>query len=434
MASADHDQRRWEPRSRGCYTPVSAITAPVPRPCHILPMPSPLSPLRALVVSCMVAALALACGGGGKGNSSDNTITGPGGDRSFLASCGSNTQLFSVIPLDRTKITGWVPLGNLNPPAHNFPTDHQYIYLTPSGTTTPLLAPGEVTVTVAKITDYHGAQANDYDITFNSCREVMGEFGHVRSLSASLLSQLGAFDQGCNTYSPTPTQTVTQCYTKPARIVLHAGDVMGTSAGLDLWLYDSRITPIVYANASRFQTSSDGLDRFHIAPFSDYYAEPARSQVRALLGQYDGAVKRTVEPLGGTLSLDIAGTAQGNWFNASQPTFPESPHLAIVPDNVDPTMVDLSIGTSQPGFSASVYRMFPSTSGNANKHPAQITPGPTVYCYDVRHYFGFGIFARMLLQLGDATTLTVEMQTGGGDCASAAPWSFTAGQSVSYRR
>ena len=117
---------------------------------------------------------------------------------------------------------------------------------------------------------------------------------------------------------------------------MKAGDVIGTTAGLDLSLFDSRVTPIVYANASRWTALTDSFDHFHVVPFSDYYAEPTRSAVRAMLGSFDGKTKRTIEPLGGTIASDVAGTAQGVWLNPSQPLFPEVSHLAIAPDNVDP--------------------------------------------------------------------------------------------------
>jgi hypothetical protein len=375
-------------------------------------------------------AAALACGKGA------NSSLGPA-FAAGLPACAGGTSFFTVVPIDPTRIMGWVPLGNLNPPAHTFPTDHQYIYLTAVGgdlPETPLLAPGEMYITLAKVGKDGTGVANDYAVSFSPCQQVQGEFGHVTTIAPAILQALGAFDQGCNTYSPAPGQSTTQCYTKPVAIKVHAGDVIGTAKGLDLSLFDSRVAPITFANAARWQANPNGIDRFHVAPFSDYYAEPARSAVRALLGQYDGKVHRTVEPLGGSIATDVAGTAQGTWFNPTQPTYPESPHFSIVPDNVDPTMVDLSFGTSHPGFGTSVYRMFPDGIGPANRAPSSITPGPTIHCYDVRYYFGFTPFARLLLQLTDATTLVAEVQTTPGTCSASQPWSFTPAKTFTFRR
>ena len=57
---------------------------------------------------------------------------------------------------------------------------------------------------------------------------------------------------GCSSYSPNPGLSVTDCYTKRVDIKVSAGDVIGTTAGLDLLLFDTRVKPLVYANASRW--------------------------------------------------------------------------------------------------------------------------------------------------------------------------------------
>jgi hypothetical protein len=333
---------------------------------------------------------------------------------------------------------GWVPLGAIAPPGHTFPTDHQYIYLTnfSSGNNAPmpLYAPGNVTVTQARLVHYSaGSTGEDYSLDFTPCREISVDFGHVRTLSPTLLAALGAFDQQCSSYSPNPGLTVNDCYTKRVEIKVSAGDVIGTTAGLDLSLFDSRVTPLVYANASRWYASSNGLDHFHVAPFSDYYADPARSTVRGFLGSFDGRTHRTAEPLGGTIGTDVVGTAQGVWMNPTQPTFPETPHLSIVPDNVDPTRIDVSIGLSQPGIDPGPYGFVPSSSGNVNRNPSMITPGATIYCWEI----GSSANERrgvLLVQLPDAATLVVEARAGSTrSCAAEQPWTFT-GAAFSYKR
>lgn len=79
----------------------------------------------------VTAAIAIgACHGG------DSSLTTPGNNYTdpsitnlaSLPSCGTSTTLFTAMPLAASQIAGWVPLGNLNPSAHTFPTDHQYIY------------------------------------------------------------------------------------------------------------------------------------------------------------------------------------------------------------------------------------------------------------------------------------------------------------------
>ncbi|RFC41595.1 MAG: hypothetical protein DUW69_002595, partial [Verrucomicrobia bacterium] len=193
------------------------------------------------------SAALIACGNSGKGSP-------VGVIPADTPSCGSTKAVLNTIPLASSAISGWVPLGNLNPPAHTFPTDHQYIYLAGFGTNAavaeiPLLSPGNVTITSVKVTHYlTSAPYDDYAVGFLACKEVWGEFGHVRTLSAALKAQIGAIDQSCNTYSPDPSLTVQQCYSKPLAVKLAGGDAMGTAAGLDLSLFDNRITPITFVS------------------------------------------------------------------------------------------------------------------------------------------------------------------------------------------
>lgn len=357
-----------------------------------------------------------------------------------LASCGSSTALFTAAPIDPANIMGWVPLGALNPPGHTFPTDHQYIYLTnfsSGGAPVPLYAPGNATVTQARLVHYNASSGanppDDYALDFMPCREVSAGFGHVRTISASLLAVLGPFDQQCSTYSPSPNLVVADCYTRRVEVKISAGDVIGTTAGLDLSLFDARVTPLVYANASRWISSSSGFDHFHVAPFSDYYAEPMRSTVRGMLGSFDGRTRRSAEPVGGTIGTDIAGTAQGVWVNPAQPTYPETPHLSIVPDNVTPSLIDVSIGSSLAGIDPGAYNFSPSASGTVNRAPSAITPGPTIYCWEI----GYSASDRrgvVLVQLPDAGTLVAEARGGASrSCSGEAPWAFT-GAAFTYKR
>lgn len=357
-------------------------------------------------VAVLGAGVALACGDG----------QGLGGSTSSIprsvASYDGATAVFTTVPLDTGLIMGWVPVGNMNPPGHTIPTDHQYIYLKtllPGGGTTPLYAPGAITIVRVSRTQYNTG-ASDYAVTFAPCAEVLGTFGHVSALEPDLLAEIGAFDQECQTYSPTPTQTVTMCQSRPREIRRAAGVRIGASAGLDLSLFDNRLSPPRFANPSRWRTNSDGFDSFHVGAFSDYYAEPMRSWVRSKLGSFDGRTRRTAEPVGGTIDVDVAGTVQGAWLAPGAPTYPEIPHLTIAPDNVDPTRVAFSMGTARNGVPAQAYFALP-LSGPVTL-PRDITPTSGVVCWE----FGYSASdARglMLVQLTDATTLRFEPRGGG---------------------
>ncbi len=354
-----------------------------------------------------------------------------------VASCGTSSSQFTTSPIAPSSIMGWVPLGALNPPAHTFPTDHQYIYITnfaSNNALVPLYAPGNITITGARIVRYStGSTGEDFGLDFTPCREISASFGHVRTLSAALLSALGPFDQQCSSYSPNPGLDVTNCYSRRVNIKIAAGEIIGTTAGLDLSLFDTRITPLTYANATRWISNPSKFDHFHVAPFSDYYAEPARTTVRAMLGSFDGKAKRTAEPIGGTIATDVAGTVQGTWLSPTAPTYPETPHLAIVPNHVDPSRIDVSIGASQPGMPAGAYNFMPVASGTVNRDPSTITPSSSIYCWEI----GYSSFDRrgvVLVQLSDANTLVVDARSGSTrTCAAEQPWSMSS-TAFTYKR
>jgi hypothetical protein len=110
------------------------------------------------------------------------------------------------------------------------------------------------------------------------------------------------------------------------------------------------------------------------------------------------------------------------------PTHPETPHLAIIPDNVDPNQIDISMGMSQPGLPSGSYHLSPAPTGLVNRDPAAITPDGQIYCYELQ--FG-GV---LLLRLVDTTTLRVEARATAANCASQQPFGFTVGASFDYKR
>ena len=335
-------------------------------------------------------------------------------------SCGTSTALLTVPPIPLSVIKGWVPLGQMSPSGHTFPVDHQYLYI------------NDITYVHASTTTPPGLA--DYTIEFAVCKEVYGQFGHVASIAPSLLAQIGPITQECQTYSPSPGTDVTTCETKLLAIAVHAGDIIGTAGGdpphsiaLDFSFWDSRVPAATFANPARFPVLNDKFDAYHDVPASDYFAEPLKSQVAALLGTYDGSAHRTIAPLGGTIAVDIANTAMGHWYNPTQPVNPETPHLAIAPDNVNPLRIGFSVGLSLPGWTIGLQEFTPLSSGTVNRNPAQVTADGVTYCYESP-----GIWS-LLLRMPTPITLQLEARPGAPSCTGAQPWTFT-GASFTYSR
>jgi len=349
------------------------------------------------------------------------------------STCAPGTALYSTPPVALSSVTGWVPLGNLNPVAHTFPTDHQYLYYSAGGpgVATAVVAPTTMWVTRAKLTQY-STGLGDYSVEFQPCLDVKGEFGHLSAILAKIADRLGPFDRNCQTYSPNPGLTVTQCYTMSGAVKVEAGEQIatvgtaGTSIALDFWLWDKRVTPIPFANPTRWQTNIDGFDRYHVVAASDYFVDATKTIVAAKLGSYNGSTLRSVPPLGGTIAADSSGV-QGYWFLPGVSTYPESQHLAIARDNVNPNLYAFSVGTSQPGFSGGSFPFTPQPSGT-NLHPAMVTPAAGMVCYQPTNG------SVLLLQAITTTQVRLEVRPGAGTCAANAPYAFVTGKTTDYFR
>jgi hypothetical protein len=356
---------------------------------------------------------------------------------SGLASCGSTKGVFTIPPVALADFFGWVPLGNLNPPGHTFPTDHQYIYVNNPESSAPrrtvnVVAPSDIVITHARTSTESPDNITDYTIDFTPCAEVAAEFGHVLTIDPSILSQIGAIDQFCNSYSPSPGSTYTSCESANIAIKVSAGTVIGTaggpaphSFGLDFSLWDAREAPLSYANPARWNSSPDKIDQLHVAGASDYFAEPAATQIAPRVGSFDGVTARTALPLGGKIDFDVLGTALGIWFNPSQPTQPEYNHFAIVPDNIDPSKIDISPGLLR-YWTRGLVSYAPQATGFVNRNPVDIKADSHIYCMEYP-----GAWA-MLMQLSDDTTLWVEASTA-TSCAAAQPYAFT-NRMMAYKR
>jgi hypothetical protein len=376
---------------------------------------APLAGLTRAAALCAVAVLG-ACTHGGGGES------GPD-----LPACQAG-PLLTVPPIPAAALSGIVPLGNLLPGAHTFPTDHLYVYVATGGgprPVYPLLAPGRGWITAVGSTQKTGQPAPDYQLTFAPCAEVELTFAHVVSLAPSLASALSS--ESCSRYD-TGGLTVTQCWANVA-VAVSAGDTLGSASGFDLGAYDSRDTGPV-ANPARYPSYDH---RRHTVCPLDYFDPSDAASYAAHLGAFDGSVQRTIAPLCGTIFQDAAGTAQGVWYKPGAPPIPEDPHLALVHDNVNPTLGVFSSGTSVAGIVDRTYPFTPTSSGLVNRDFDQVTADGNLYCYDGFPTGGGPGLGIVLLSMPDATTLRIEHQDGGtsGDCgnggqprAFAAPTTF----------
>lgn len=205
-----------------------------------------------------------------------------------LAACGrgptspSNTGeparsggplVFRASPLDEGDIRFIVPLGNLNPPGHTFPSDHTYFYNrippAPPDAPVPVRAPGDGTVQFVL---------------------AMGMESQVGVRTGSFIYYLD--------------HVVLDPAIRPG-VIVTAGQQMGvtgsTAYGIDLGVINEQKT-VFFVNPLRYPSTTVHGD----APLP-YFDEPLRSRLYA-------RVQRIGGDLDGRFDFDVAGRLVGNWF------------------------------------------------------------------------------------------------------------------------
>ncbi|MBI4617325.1 MAG: hypothetical protein HY720_27190 [Planctomycetes bacterium] len=287
-----------------------------------------------------------------------------------LPSCAAqeDSVTFSVSPVDLEHVREIVPLGNLNPPGHTFPTDHVYFYLDDPERPRDVVAPA-----AGEVAWIHSFEEADAKIVVRATASSYYYVGHV---------------------APDPE-------IRAGRTVA-AGDRLGTTSGrsyaLDLGAVDERLTLSGFVRPERYPA-----DTVHCVSPLALFSGPLRSRVYAL-------VRREGQDKDGRIDIDRPGTLAGNWFLEGLPPGPESfaqenwqKHLAFVRDVHDPGILRVSIG----GTIASAGTF--AVSGNA-PDPTDVRPetGAVVYeLLDAR--FPGACAGRLRVQLLDSDRIHVEL-------------------------
>lgn len=357
---------------------------------------------------------------------------------SNFPACGKKMDFFTTLPVKSEDYGALIPLGNLNPTGHVFPTDHIYLFSknTPDNgqaseaLAKPLYSPGDMWITDVSTSEDVGSGITDYSIGYQPCDEFRGKFGHVGRLSTRLKVEIEkAQDQKCNEYT-TGGSKFRACSYDQLKISVKAGEELGTafngrSAALDIWATDYRIKKLEFANPSRWREES-----FYNACPANYFTSNIKSEMLGRFSDYDGN-KRTIEPVCGTIEVDVKGTAKGHWFTSDHTSnSPEDKNMALANDNKNPLKQAFSMGNSgeSKGFKSGVYFFTPNTTGNMNRDFAAVSPNSSVYCYETTDSpsgatYGVGQVSVLYLSLIDGETIRVE-KVNKSTCGSG-PWTLS---------
>ena len=376
--------------------------------------------------------------------------------------CGNGNAVFSVSPVPLSSISYIEPLGHVNPPGHVFPINHLYIYLPldsqRTAIKTEVSSPGNITLFKIERFRYYSNSSRaaisrtDYTLSFAPCSNISGFFYHLTSLSSNILNNFVPPFDYCN--NVTAGDEIFESCGKNVDLKINAGDNLGTAGGqpggsqaLDWVLEDFRISPLEYANNSRFSPSTgQDYSRYIVCPL-DYFASDLQSSLYGFLGGYsiDNSFttisKRTTIPLCGTTAQDIPETAQGNWFvpSASSSMFSEDPNLALIHDDINTSIAVFSMGTSMSssGLGGGAYYFTPSNSGLIDRDFSNVKADGSVYCYQATEKLYSNIDSAspptfvIILQVISPDEIKIE-KLNSGACGSG-PWAFDSSAQIFYR-
>jgi hypothetical protein len=338
---------------------------------------------------------------------------------------------FTIFPINLAAVKSIIPLGNLNPGGHTFPTDHCYINLNAPSTVTPVLAPGNIKLTNISRSQRFKENTNeligeDYTLVFTVNATYSIRFDHLGALSPVIANLLTAdIEHDCNTYN-TGGFTHKQCRLA-TNLAVSAGTEIGKVGG------QAGIAGLDYGASTNGVKPPYGT----VCPFG-FYKKSVYAQFVSKFG--NGIKQRTTPPVCGVVIQDVPNTLKGRWLLQGQPYYPEDPHIAFVDDNIDPAIPAISVGTSQVGLPPKVYTyqkllVFVAT-GNAdiNQPFTSVANNGKTYCFNL---FPNGQApatsnGSLIVKMTSNTTVEVEYRPG-CNCSCNKPYTFT-DKKVSYTK
>nr|MDO8061997.1 hypothetical protein [Candidatus Freyrarchaeum guaymaensis] len=199
---------------------------------------------------------------------------------------------FTVIPLEDDAYYEIIPLGNLGPPGHTFPSDHIYFVLNDGVYNVRAPADG-VIIEIENCTE-EGASYQDYSLFIKHTDTFKSYFYHLSGVADWIISQTGEIEVGWGGVE--------------VNIPVKAGDIVGVaskqpggSVCLDWGAIDYEVT------LSFIHPETYYPDAAHAVCPLDYLEGSLKEKAYS-------KVNRVGEPKGGKIDYDMLGRLSGNWF------------------------------------------------------------------------------------------------------------------------
>lgn len=382
-------------------------------------------------------------GGGGGGGNPETDF-----DLAGIPSCEGNTP-YSVAPVelpdagpDAGTTKHLMPLGNVTPGEHTFPTPFIFVAKPSSATTVDVVAPADIYVKQVRASYVLDGAGNvlptsEYELAFYACAEVESRFHHLTDLSSTLTTALSSASWTKCTPEVRGTATSQSCTYNINQFVPAGTRVASHVNQLVMETNDARIEPHTFAGQMTYLTQRNGYDTYHAVCSVDYFTATPKAA-------FESESMRDVSPVCGELELDVPHHAQGIWYLAGNKSAAPNQwhHLSLDPYSIDPGESVFSIGEAAAFGNTPVgYRFEPMLTGTTNLDFGLLAPGRTVYCYDNLTLHSNNAAATdtiLLLRLVDEWTLQLQRHTVGSgtiNCGTPTrPRTLTPGAYAEYAR
>lgn len=384
---------------------------------------------------------------------------GSGDDRSLVQqmtgkypACPSNLSgVLTHQLMDPKYIGAMIPLGNVSPPGHTSPVDHNYFILN-SDDKVPLYAPADSWITHVMANSVKGNDGqyhfDSYVVTYTVCNGLVLDFAGYNDVNDALKAELSKHKDSCK-YGITKVghdnSGEGQCDYQNLNFKVKSGEQVGwtqrvkTAQGtynipFEIWAAN-------YNKPARSDVQWDtyyGDNRYaHAVCTFDLYAGDLKNQFDARFGYWDqqvtkgaGApvlgpgtlIRRTAEPVCGQVVQDVAGALQGMWFSAKLDKNDKSGNIgatgagvSVIHNNIDPTIGEVVIGGEFDNNLTGVLAFKPTHSGTTNREPSEVKADGKVYCYqgdaEIKN-INQPINGKILIQVLDSHHIRADHQTG----------------------
>jgi hypothetical protein len=353
--------------------------------------------------------------------------------------CPTNLSGILTAPLIELKnITSITPLGNISPPGHTSPADHNY-FTADTNDKVPVYAPSDGWITnlvVILAKDDKTGKYVDRGITLDIeiCKGLILTFANLTEAGSILKNNWPKNDNGCkydiNKVGHDYTQG--QCYFH-TNIKVKAGDLIGytqnefkkdgTKQGFafEIWAANYNRTPPGNIDWSFYDD-----DRYaHIMCTFDLYSGSLKKQFYDKLGGVDqknyissSFTKRTIEPICGTVNQNIVGTIQGMWFGQGWKNRKDKTQVDDIRQfsflhwNIDPVYAEIGNAGEITKGEYGQLQFLAKHSGTIDREPSEVTADGRVYCYN---FLG----GKILTQLIDDRHLKLEHKPGSCEASEA---------------